>query len=675
MFSKIPAGEYYLIEMTAPPGYVKSSAAVPVIVDNSGVYADAGTGTDGVSVRRGVGSVVRSMVQFATDDDIDTTLHDIKAELVSGTRTDPSGFTWNEWDNDETNALHLQFENANEVLEYGALEEEGVSYFDVETGWSKLLIRQCLKEDHQSDTGISSKKQNLGETDLTNLFSGTVTVRIENQGVGSLKITKHVSGDNAPENSEFTFDIALTTGTREDGSPIFLEGNYSASVVDSNGEAAGEEVTIQSGEGTVTLQAGQNVQFDGIPVGTQFTVTEQKVPAGYTPSVSGDIEEGGSGNTASGVISHTTTNGVLDNTAEVLFTNTYSKAVTLTGETALKVQKTLEGRPLAGSDKFQFTLTPNDETAQAIKNGKIQVAEGYGSAAVEGTQEAENSIGTASFGTITFTEAGTYSFTIREVVPDTVTADNPILNGISYDTHSVTVTVTVAENSATELLEASVTYDNGDALTAADRDETDAAAFTNRIVGEFSFVKTDKDRNPLRGAVFAIYRLVCEDGNHTDHNTSLIEVSSAETGDIDPAYAYAKCWELAGLVTSDGEGNVPFTGLTINSEYRLVELKAPGGYVLPEGQWRITYDSETGSFKPMESGAVGNPVAIGTDDEGNYYIENYRPMELPVSGFGGIQKFLLIGGTLMACGAVAGFGWYMHRGRKPAAEKSRKTRG
>ena len=86
MFSKIPAGEYYLIEMTAPPGYVKSSAAVPVIVDNSGVYADAGTGTDGVSVRRGVGSVVRSMVQFATDDDIDTTLHDIKAELVSGTK-------------------------------------------------------------------------------------------------------------------------------------------------------------------------------------------------------------------------------------------------------------------------------------------------------------------------------------------------------------------------------------------------------------------------------------------------------------------------------------------------------------------------------------------------------------------------------------------------------------
>ena len=672
-------GTYYLKEKNVPEGYVLNTAITKIIIDDTGVYADAGTAEDGIAVLRGVGSIVKSMVQFATDDDVDTTLHDIKASLQTNKEYDSAAV--DSWETTDQ-IMHLQFENKYRGLEYGPYNKQESEAFDIndvtlktDVDWSRLIIQQCLEENHQSDPGIQKNKNTvLGETNLVNLFSGTVTVQVENQRVGSLKITKHVFGENAPVNSAFIFDIALTRGTSEDGSPIYLEGNYSASVVGNDGEATEKEVKIENGKGTVTLQAGQSVQFDGIPVGTQFTVTEQNVPAGYTPSVSGDIEEGSSGNTASGVISHTTTNGVLDNTAEVLFTNTYSKAVTLTGETALKVQKTLEGRPLTESDKFQFTLTPNDETAQAIKNGKIQVADGYDSAAVEGTQEAENSIGTASFGTITFTEAGSYSFTILEDVPASVSPESPILDGISYDTHPVTVAVTVTQNPATGLLEASVTYGNGDALTAADQAKTDVAAFTNRIVGDFSFVKTDKDKNPLRGAVFAIYRLVCEDVIHTDHNTSLIEVSNAETGDIDPAYAYAECWELAGFVTSNEGGNVQFTGLTINNEYRLVELKAPGGYVLPEGQWRITYDSETGSFKPMEGGAVGNPVAIG-NDRGNYYIENYRPTELPVSGFGGIQKFLLIGGTLMACGAVAGFGWYLHRGRKPAAEKSRKTRG
>ena len=83
MFTQIPAGEYYLIETKAPSGYDENRTLIPVIVDNTGVYVNAGTANDGVSVRRGVGSIVHSMLQFAAGDDIDATLHDIKATLVT----------------------------------------------------------------------------------------------------------------------------------------------------------------------------------------------------------------------------------------------------------------------------------------------------------------------------------------------------------------------------------------------------------------------------------------------------------------------------------------------------------------------------------------------------------------------------------------------------------------
>lgn len=125
-------GEYWLVETSAPTGYCKKTDPVHVVVDNTGVYADAGEADDGVTVLRGVGSVARSMVQFAADDRVDVTLRDIKAALATSVQykgysedgsfgVDGTGINWDSSSND---VLHLKYANSNKMLDY-VLQDSG----------------------------------------------------------------------------------------------------------------------------------------------------------------------------------------------------------------------------------------------------------------------------------------------------------------------------------------------------------------------------------------------------------------------------------------------------------------------------------------------------------------------------------------------------------------------
>ena len=107
---------YYLVETGAPVGYIKSDEWIKIIVDATGVYADAGTADDDVTVLRGVGSVLKSMVQFAEDDRVDATLHDIQAVLQTGTE-DSDSISWNTVTDSWDTALHLNYSSNHAVLE------------------------------------------------------------------------------------------------------------------------------------------------------------------------------------------------------------------------------------------------------------------------------------------------------------------------------------------------------------------------------------------------------------------------------------------------------------------------------------------------------------------------------------------------------------------------------
>ena len=284
-------GEYYLVETGAPTGYKPNPAAVHIIVDDTGVYADAGQPGDGISVLRGVGSVIKSMVQFAAEDDVDATLQDIKAALATSVTWDETNeqFTVSgdgiDWVSTGPEILHLQYDNANKLLDYGLYDAPATVTLDdvtleTEAGWSKLLIRQCYQ--HDPATG-SSLKTDLQGQDITDLFSGTVTVRVANERAEGLTIAKTVTGNTAPAGESYQIEICV----ENDEKPI------SDSYDTVSGTGKSDSITFIGGKATVSLQAGESLTILGLPEGASYTVTEaQSQEQAYTTMVRANGELG-----------------------------------------------------------------------------------------------------------------------------------------------------------------------------------------------------------------------------------------------------------------------------------------------------------------------------------------------------------------------------------------------
>lgn len=147
-----------------------------------------------------------------------------------------------------------------------------------------------------------------------------------------------------------------------------------------------------------------------------------------------------------------------------IFSNEYEPApVTITGNTAVTVQKTLTGRDWLDNETYEFTIA-NTQSPDGVK------APMPADESIEIGKPAQGAVNTGAFGDMTFDQAGTYVYSITETSADKA--------GVKMDRHTATVTVEVTDN-LTGQLEAAVTYDNSEALTDADKAESVLAAFTN----------------------------------------------------------------------------------------------------------------------------------------------------------------------------------------------------
>lgn len=160
------------------------------------------------------------------------------------------------------------------------------------------------------------------------------------------------------------------------------------------------------------------------------------------------------------------------------FHNSYkADSVSLTGDTALKGEKTLTGRDMLSGETFDFTLTAGDDsTKKAISEGTVTIVENGDRASVSGGTNGQAA--SFNFSNVTFTKEGRYTFDIKETPGSAA--------GVTYDQHTTKATVVVTDDTAHPgKLKASVTYNNG---TVSDK--TDKAVFENKYEASFAYSTT-----------------------------------------------------------------------------------------------------------------------------------------------------------------------------------------
>lgn len=193
-------GTYYLRESMSPDGYELNTTITKVIVDDSGVYVDAGDEFDDVRSMSGPGSLIASLAQFGSPDSIDNTLTHIKGKLQSATVDASGNLTWGQTSPAE-GVMHMRYDKTTQgtrtVLRY--VEDKGVrdgqlAIIYADTGINRMALYQ---EDDPSYIDDASKaRTNLGTLQLNHLFTTATAVQYTDRRVARLQVTKTVTADN-----------------------------------------------------------------------------------------------------------------------------------------------------------------------------------------------------------------------------------------------------------------------------------------------------------------------------------------------------------------------------------------------------------------------------------------------------------------------------------------------
>ena len=432
-------GTYFLKEVSAPKGFLLNDTLTKVIVDDSGVHADAGTADDGVSTFVGPGAPMKSLGQFAAEGDIDNTLTWIKGQRQTsdGKLDGNDNLSWNNDAKGGEDEVHLKYGANGRVYQYGPTEEGKPYRLETETGWIRMGITQ---DEQPKGTTSKGARANLGDMNLNALFTGATCVRVANKREASLEVTKKVAvpdGLTGNKGAEFTFKFTVPTTAGK---------TYKAAVFENAGAASEKQVgdmfDLTNGR-EQTITADQTIRVYGLDEHDAYTVQEltgtDKMPAGFTLTKreQGGNAPSGEGDSISGTIAKQKADGTVADANKLVFTNTYSVKPPVTLSNAFWAQKVLQGRDWKDGDSFKIYLRADKGTPMPA---------GAENAPVSGMKQVVKTVENGDkfdFGEIEYTKPGTYTYLIAEATPSQ--NDASWLPGFGYSSASYRVTVTVKD--------------------------------------------------------------------------------------------------------------------------------------------------------------------------------------------------------------------------------------
>ena len=257
-------GTYYLRESESPDGYEINNTITKVIVDDSGVYVDAGEMSDGVRSMSGPGSLIASLAQFGSPDSIDNTLTHIKGKLQSAVVDANGNLTWGPT-SPADNWMHMRYDKTTQgtktvlcYVENGGERDGKLATIFADTG----INRMALYQDDDATNGTD-----LGTLQLNHLFTTATAVQYTDAAKVSVPVEKKWVGPAAAKAT-----VRLLADGKDTGKSIELNesNNWKGSFKDlAKYSKSGSEVAYTVAEDAVE---GYSSKVTG-DAGRGFTVT------------------------------------------------------------------------------------------------------------------------------------------------------------------------------------------------------------------------------------------------------------------------------------------------------------------------------------------------------------------------------------------------------------------
>ena len=393
------------------------------------------------------------------------------------------------------------------------------------------------------------------------LSSNVITVNT----IAALKVTKTVAV--ASDKLTAPTKYYLADGTEVGGFtfqftvPTAATSGYEAQVYNADGTTAGSSFRITNGY-TQTIKGGQYILVYGLSAGDAVTVQEltedaARAPKGFTLTsrTKAGQEQSGRGNSIEATITAATGETSAQNMLN--FTNTYKPESYTIEDGTFTAKKILEGREWNDADSFTIRIKAPAGTPMPTELDATTDSAGYQVVTKNVTKQNKDDLLTC--GAITYTEPGTYYYTLNEAIPD------ERAQGMTYSAAEYTATITIGDDGKGGL-------------------RVESAKFVQNLDDDANPVSTTIDPN--------------DDGVYVGTFTNKFNQTSANvTAEVTKSYT-----------NND-------TGAALEKNQFTFEMKALGGYDSDTADFDLNA-VDTSIVAPMPQSANDTTVTAGNMDDG-----------------------------------------------------------